>query len=80
MHSTPRRLSLFAASLFLVAAAHAHPGHDGHEFTWDFSHVAAHPFATMGSIAAIGVVAWIGWGAARLGAQSLRESHAKRGK
>ncbi|HEY9156014.1 MAG TPA: HupE/UreJ family protein [Opitutaceae bacterium] len=41
-----RRILGFAAfcSLFLVAAQ-AHPGHDGHELTWDFSGGALHPLS-----------------------------------
>jgi hypothetical protein len=31
----------------LPAAAHAHPGHDGHELTWDFGHLASYPGATL---------------------------------
>jgi hypothetical protein len=42
----PRPLAF--ATLTAPAALLAHPGHDGdHDFTWDFSHLAAHPFATL---------------------------------
>jgi len=34
-----------AAFLVLPALAHAHPGHDGHDFTWDFSGGFAHPLS-----------------------------------
>ena len=44
--------SRFASRVLLVlaalpAVAQAHPGHDGHELTWDLGHLAAHPFATL---------------------------------
>jgi hypothetical protein len=38
--------------------AHAHPGHDGHDLTWDFRHLAAHPLATLGWFVALGVSVW----------------------
>jgi len=34
-----------AILLALPALAQAHPGHDGHELTWDFSGGFAHPFS-----------------------------------
>ncbi len=44
----PRRFALASLALAAPAALLAHPGHDGdHDFTWDFSHLAAHPFATL---------------------------------
>jgi hypothetical protein len=53
------RTSSVAAVLIalLPTLAQAHPGHDGGEVTWDFTHLAAHPFATMGWLVAIGGVA-----------------------
>jgi hypothetical protein len=43
-----RRISLPAASFLATAGlAQAHPGHDGHDFTWDFGHLAAYPGATL---------------------------------
>lgn len=46
LHRFPHVLTL--AALTAPAALLAHPGHDGdHDFTWDFSHLAAHPFATL---------------------------------
>lgn len=36
---------LALTALTLPALAHAHPGHDGHELTWDFVGGAAHPFS-----------------------------------
>lgn len=59
-----RSVSLFAVYSAAAALAQAHPGHQGHEggdFTWDFSHLAAHPFATVGFVALLGVGIWAGW-------------------
>ena len=39
----------FAVLLSTAVLAQAHPGHDGHDFTWDFGHLAAYP----------DVVAWL---------------------
>jgi urease accessory protein len=36
---------LILAAFALPVLAHAHPGHDGHELTWDFATGAAHPFS-----------------------------------
>ena len=41
-----RALAPAAAFLALTAFAQAHPGHGGHDFTWDFGHLAAYPDAT----------------------------------
>ena len=44
----------FACSLAFLAPTTlvwAHPGHEGHEFTWDIGHLAAHPAATLGWLA-----------------------------
>lgn len=59
-----RHPTLFVAAYLALAvapSAFAHPGHDGHELTWDFSHLAAHPLATLGCFLAISALAWIGW-------------------
>jgi len=40
-----RRLIVLAVAL--PAVAQAHPGHDGHELTWDLGHLAAYPGATL---------------------------------
>jgi hydrogenase/urease accessory protein HupE len=46
-----------------AAVARAHPGHDGHEggdFTWDFSHLASHPLATAACVLMVGAALWAG--------------------
>jgi hypothetical protein len=53
----PRFLTVLAAAL--PAIARAHPGHDGHELTWDFGHLAAHPLATLVWLALAGGVVWL---------------------
>lgn len=60
-NSAVLRSVLLGAALFsaLPLVAHAHPGHDDHELTWDFSHLAAHPFATAAWIAALAGLAWL---------------------
>ena len=62
--------TFFVAALPVVALAH--PGHDDHDFTWDFSHLAAHPFATLGCGAVIAVSAVIVWRVMRLSADRDR--------
>lgn len=58
----PRRaLVSTAAPVAFASHAQAHPGHDGHDFTWDFGHLAAHPDATILCVGVLGVVAWAGW-------------------
>lgn len=64
----------------LASVARAHPGHDGHEgggeFAWDFTHLAAHPLATLAFVALAGVSVALLWN--RLGerraVQILRKS------
>ena len=56
----PARLHylLTAAAFALPALAHAHPGHDGdHDFVWDYTHLTAHPLATLlcGMVLTVGV-------------------------
>jgi hydrogenase/urease accessory protein HupE len=56
--------STFNATLavaVLPALAYAHPGHDDHELTWEFSHLAAHPLATLGCVAFLAVGGWVVW-------------------
>lgn len=44
----PRRFAFSFLAFATPAALLAHPGHDGdHDFTWDFSHLLAHPVATL---------------------------------
>jgi hypothetical protein len=51
----PRRYALTSLALAAPAALLAHPGHDGdHDFTWDFSHLVAHPVATLLCAAVLG--------------------------
>ena len=48
---------------FSASVARAHPGHDGHEggdFTWDFSHLASHPLATAACALIVGAALWAG--------------------
>lgn len=61
MKRHPAFFVLTALSLAAAPAALAHPGHDGHELTWDFSHLAAHPLATLGCFTVISVLALVGW-------------------
>lgn len=51
------------AVVFLATAAlaQAHPGHDGHDFTWDFGHFAAYPDATILCVGVLSVVVWGIW-------------------
>jgi hypothetical protein len=54
------RFTFLVASLLPVVAS-AHPGHDDSDFTWEFSHLAAHPGATalcFGSLIVSAAVAW----------------------
>jgi hydrogenase/urease accessory protein HupE len=59
--SKPLSLSSIArvsALLAVPAIAYAHPGHDGHELTWDFGHLVAHPLATLSWFVALGAGIW----------------------
>jgi len=60
-----RLLALAVLSLPLLA--HAHPGHEGHELTWDFTSGAVHPFSGWDHLLAMGAV---GIWAAQLGGRS----------
>jgi urease accessory protein len=57
MNSPASRFPLVLAGWFVSGAvAFAHPGHDdGHELTWDFDHLAAHPVATLLCVAVLAV-------------------------
>ena len=82
--SFARGCVLVLTALASTSLVQAHPGHDGHELTWDFSHLAAYPLATVGCFASVAAVAWIGWVMLRRSAtariQSLRGSQPSRGK
>jgi urease accessory protein len=58
---------LALAAFVLPVLAHAHPGHEGHELTWDFSTGVAHPLSGWDHLLAmIAVGLW----AAQLGGRS----------
>ncbi|MEO7412745.1 MAG: hypothetical protein ABIZ81_05250 [Opitutaceae bacterium] len=63
--SSALRFTIRVVSVLAVlpAAVQAHPGHDGHELTWDLGHLAAFPLATVGCFLAI---AGLGWTAGRV--------------
>jgi hypothetical protein len=76
-----RSLVLLPVYAAAAAIAQAHPGHEGHEggdITWDFGHLAAHPFATLAVAALVAGAAWVIWSQLRsrrsLSTQSLRKS------
>ena len=75
---------LSAAAILTSTVAQAHPGHDGHELTWDLSHLATYPVATFVCFAVLGAGMAGGWlmlrRAATLRVQSLRKSQPSRGK
>lgn len=58
---------LALAAFALPVLAHAHPGHDGHELTWDFAGGASHPLLGLDHL--IAMVA-VGLWAAQLGGRS----------
>ncbi|HEY1109051.1 MAG TPA: hypothetical protein VGE76_10475 [Opitutaceae bacterium] len=63
--------------------AEAHPGHDGHDLTWDFSHLAQHPVATMSCAMVVGAGVAVlvhALGLRKTRSQSLRVSERNRGK
>jgi hydrogenase/urease accessory protein HupE len=63
---TLRRPAFVAAAFAAPLSAFAHPGHDGdHDFTWTFSHLVAHPLATLGCLALIAIGACVAWRIAR---------------
>lgn len=79
------RLSLLLSALAgSTASAYAHPGHEGHELTWDFGHLATHPGATVLCLAVLFGAAWAGWSLTRSWLdhrrQSLRGSQRSFGK
>lgn len=71
------RVTLSAAFLASASVALAHPGHDGHDLTWDFQHLAANPVATLLCAVVIAGAVWglsVGLGAFATRRQSLRRS------
>jgi hydrogenase/urease accessory protein HupE len=52
---------LALAAFALPVLAHAHPGHEGHELTWDFDHLVAHPTATLVCFAIFAAAGWAVW-------------------
>jgi hypothetical protein len=82
--SRARAVALSAVAFLAASIAQAHPGHDGHELTWDLSHLAAYPVATFVCFAVFGAGVAGGWlmlrRAATLRVQSLRKSQPSRGK
>jgi urease accessory protein len=65
----PMKLSRFLAlaAFTLPVLAHAHPGHEGHELTWDFASGAVHPLSGWDHLLAMVAV---GIWAAQLGGRS----------
>ena len=60
MQNSLRPPSLFTwLVVVLPSIAQAHPGHDEHELTWDFGHLAAHPLATLGCVAVLAGSVWL---------------------
>lgn len=62
-----RRLCVVAGFVALPAWALAHPGHDGHELTWDFTGGATHPLYGLDHLLALVAV---GVWSARLGGRA----------
>ena len=85
MTPTRRRRLLFSSILVASGVfAQAHPGHDGHELTWDFRVVAEHPWPAAFGVLFVAMVVWSTRALARAhrGAddQSLRGSQESLGK
>ena len=59
--SLRRGLPLLFVYFTSSALALAHPGHDDHELTWDFSHLVAHPLVTLGWFALLIGLAGVAW-------------------
>lgn len=67
MNRLYRFAQVVALLLALPVLAHAHPGHDGHELTWDFNGGFAHPLSGWDHILAMVAV---GLWAAQLGGRA----------
>jgi urease accessory protein len=62
-----RRLLVVALAATFMSLAHAHPGHDGHDLTWDFRSGFLHPLTGWDHL--IAMIA-VGWWAAQLGGRA----------
>jgi urease accessory protein len=62
-----RRLLVVALVATFTSLAQAHPGHDGHDLTWDFSSGFFHPLTGWDHL--IAMIA-VGWWAAQLGGRA----------
>lgn len=85
MNASVLRTARFSAVFVALAGwLHAHPGHEGHDLTWDFAHLANHPLATFGCLAVLGAGVTLVVQSVRrrrlAPVQSLRASQASRGK
>ena len=62
--TTLRLWVLMLLCLLTTVSAQAHPGHEGHEdggdFTWTYSHVTAHPLASVLWVGAGVLLVWLG--------------------
>ena len=62
--TTLRLWVLMLLCLLTTVSAQAHPGHEGHEdggdFTWTYSHVTAHPVASVLWVGAVVLLIWLG--------------------
>ena len=58
MTTFPRRIFPAALVLAVASPALAHPGHDGHELTWDLSLPAAHPLVVLAGLLLVSVAVW----------------------
>jgi hypothetical protein len=61
MKSTLRTFVSVSWLAIVPTLAQAHPGHDDPDFTWEYSHLAAHPVATLFCITALAALACVLW-------------------
>ena len=61
MKSILRTLAPISLLAIVPNLAHAHPGHDDPDFTWEYSHLAGHPIATLLCFSALAALAWLLW-------------------
>ncbi len=68
------RRAFSSTTIFLATAVlvRAHPGHEGHELTWDLRHLAANPGATLCCFGVVGAAAWGLWKMTRSAAPALK--------